>query len=335
MIYIRTTGANQAKDLLNYIKKELKAPWGFQTVLTVDSFAKRYGSTHRVISYCFETHQMNAQRPIHHQILHGDKPTMTVSEFKKAAPGLKAQLNQPFVKEQPVFLMGFEIEGCIHPAYRGDLINYVLDLYPDIGTNHLIHHDGSIRPRNRAIEIVTPPLPIDEAIERVEWLLGMLSILSDEGIFQTNHTTGLHVNFSESKSFSCPNRQARARFTHEFMKRLDIKAWARSFRRANNRYCWWDKTPESVDDIHQEKEIKQRADQASEGWIDEDRIRHWRAINTEHLNETNAKARRVEVRVAGGKDYHSRSERLNSFLLDIRRAAQEAYDAYNAAREAS
>ncbi len=324
--YIQSRGPADTKKLLSYLTKDLNTPWTFVTVKTPAQFIKRYGRTHKVLSYDFDTGETNAFRPTHHALLHANAPTMTVAQFKKAAPAMKAALNAPFDKSPPAFLMGFEIEGCVHPEYRGELIQMVRDLYPGVGDASLIHHDGSIRPKNRAIEIVTPPLPIDEAIERVEWLFGTLSILTEEGAFATNSTTGLHVNLSETKSFSCPNRTVRQRFAYEVMKRFDPMSWARQFRRAGNRYCWWDKTPESVDDIHQEQEIKKRAAQANEHWIDEGRIRHWRAINTEHLNDGQAARRRIEVRVAGGKDYHAKGERLAEFLLDIRRAAEQAYD---------
>lgn len=327
MIYIKTRGPVDAKALLTYLHKDLGVPWSFQTVKTPAQFAKRYGSTHKVISFDVETQATDARSLGHHHILHGDEPTITVSQFKKAAPAMRAALNAPFVKSPPAFLMGFEIEGCVSPDYRSDLINYLIDLYPGVGVARLVHHDGSIRPKNRAIELVTPPLPIDEAIERVEWLFGMLSVLSDEGIFSTNHTTGLHVNISESKSFGCPNRKVRRQFAHEVMKRFDPVKWARTFRRTGNRYCWWAGVPESIDDVHQEGEIARRAAQANEGWIDTGRIRHWRAINTENLDNAQPSARRIEVRVAGGKDYHAKSERLNEFLLDIRSAAEQAYDA--------
>ncbi len=327
MIYIKTRGPADAKALLTYITKDLKVQWpGFGVAKTPARYPALYGSSHKVIGYDFETHDIAPSRLGHHTLLRPNVPLVTVAQFKRMAPGLRAALTQPFVKSPPAFLMGFEIEGCVAPDYRADLINYIIDLYPGVGVAHLIHHDGSIRPKNRAIELVTPPLPIDEAIERVEWLFGMLSVLTEEGAFQTNHTTGLHVNVSETKSFSCPNRQARARFAHELMKRLDAAKWARAFRRTGNRYCWWAGVPESVDDVHQDRLVKEMARQANEGWIDEGRIRHWRAINTEHLNAPNPQARRVEVRVAGGKDYHARSERLNEFLLDIRRAAHEAFD---------
>lgn len=307
MIYIKTRGPADAKNLLTFMRKDLKAPWSFQTIKTPDAYAKRFGRTHRVLTYDPETQMTDGRSLEWLNIVHPEATAITVGQFKKMAANLAAQRTQPFVKSPPAFLMGFEIEGCVCPDYRAGLIQFMRDLYPGIGDASLIHHDGSIRPKNRAIEIVTPPLPIDEAIERAEWLFGLLSILSDESAFATNHTTGLHVNISETKSFSWANREARARFTCEFMKRLDPVKWRSAFRRTTNKYCPWFGTPETPADL-----VKHST--------------HWSAVNTEHLNDSQPQNRRVEVRVAGGKDYHAKSERLNGFLLDIRRAAHEAYD---------
>lgn len=307
MIYVKTRSPAEAKTLLTFISKDLASPLTFNTVKTPDQYAKTYGKTHNVICYDFETKHMTGHRASMHDLIHpADKP-ITVNQFLKAAPKLKAALHQPFVKTAPAFLMGFEIEGCVHPDYRLDLIAYMRDLYPNVGDARLIHHDGSIRPKCRGIEIVTPPLPIDDAIERLEWLLGLLAVLSSEDAFHTNHTTGLHVNISEGTTFGAANREARARWTYEFMKRVDPDKWRARFRRTNNKYCEWYGHPTT----HQE--VGQYA-------------RHWSAINTEHLNDAVAANRRVEVRCAGGKDYHARED-VSEFLLDIRNAAQQAYDA--------
>jgi hypothetical protein len=52
--------------------------------------------------------------------------------------------------------------------------------------------------------------------------------------------------------------------------------------------------------------------------------RHWCAINTEHLNDGQPANRRIEIRVAGGKDYPAK---VAEYLLDIRKAMLDAYDA--------
>lgn len=234
----------------------------------------------------------------------GDTVTVTPSGFKR----LYTRLNRPFVKTAPEFLMGFEIEGCVCPTYRADLIAYLKELYPGVAEADLVHSDGSIRPRCQSIEIVTPALPMDQAIERLEWLFGTLGVLTDERAFSTNRTCGFHVNLSESQSFQRLSPDERQRFAFQFLRRLDPVKWRAAFRRSGNRFCEWEQPPQEVDQV--------------------DRYaNHYSAINTTHLHVGDTKARRIEVRVAGGSGYHVKTGRMNDFLLDIRTAAQQAYDA--------
>jgi putative amidoligase enzyme len=215
----------------------------------------------------------------------------------------------PFVKgDAPALYLGFEIEGCIDEGARPDLIAYLRDLYPRTPIDHLVHRDGSIRPQSRAIEIVTPPLPQHEAFERLEWLLGTLSVLTEEGLFETNASCGLHVNVSDAVSFKTPQRTHRERFAYAFLHKLDAAKWRRSFRRGRNRYCGWTKPPESVADINGGTYAN-----------------HYSAINTQNLHDGDPNARRIEVRAAGGSHYHTKHERLRDYLLDITDAAHHAH----------
>ena len=187
--------------------------------------------------------------------------------------------------------MGFEIEGCVNGEVRDDLMTYLCDIYPESNIHQLIHYDGSIYPKNRAIEIVTPALKEQDAIERLEWLLATLDILSEEGLFETNHTCGFHINISEGELFKKANNQIRSKFAFKFLTKLDPLKWKKAYGRTRgkaNNYCSWaygaPVFPEDVNDgVY---------------------ANHYSAINTQHLHIKDAKARRIEVRVAGGKDYH-------------------------------
>lgn len=251
---------------------------------------------------------------------------LTLTQFKTRL----ALADKPFVKSRPSFYMGFELEGCVTDDARDDLKAYVASLYPGHRLSDLIHHDGSIRPKCRGIEIVTPPMTANRAIEKLEWLLGMLSVMSDEGLFQTNGSCGLHVNLSESKSFDWPNADARHQFTYEFMKRFDPAKWLKTYRRTRNKYCWWKGLPADAKDVHRDEQTMEMAKVIAvrDGYgiaTAHEKAKHWAAINTTHLNADSSNSRRIEVRVAGGKDYHADIERLRDFLLDIQAAASEAY----------
>lgn len=253
-------------------------------------------------------------RNIHTTATDDDMPKgaqfMTLDEFKAKHPIV------PFVKTPPVFYMGFEIEGCVQRDVRADLIAYVRSLYPRVAEHNLIHHDGSVHASacraadHQSIEIVTPPLPESDAIERLEWLLGTLDILSDEGLFETNRSCGFHVNVSEKGVFTEANRKVRDSLALRFMTRLRPKKWKKAFNRhtgAPDRYCRWKDAPRTI------AQVAKHAD-------------HYSAINTSHLHSEH-KTRRLEVRVAGGRDYHRKHDKMRDFLLDISTAMQEAHDA--------
>jgi hypothetical protein len=304
MILTQVKSPKEGRELLTYLRDEVKANWTFYRAKDPADYARRFSRTNPIIGYNPETGNLCGIP----RIFRREKPfagirLTPIRNLKAAIKRATERLNAPIVKATPVFLMGFEIEGCVHPEARRDLAAYLTDLYP-IAEN-LIHGDGSIRPKCQAIEIATPPLPVDDAIEHLEWLFATLDIMQMEGLWATNHTTGFHVNLSEKTVFESPNRQVRARFAYELMKRIDPVKWRARFRRTNNQYCDWRGMPESPEQIGQ-------------------CARHWCAINTEHLNDGQPANRRIEIRVAGGKDYPAK---VAEYLLDIRKAMLDAYDA--------
>ncbi len=223
--WIKTRDRAQLIDLLTILAaRGCKAPGD----LSPEGYAKAY-ARYPVIRYRAGDVMANGFKTA--QVSPLVSHLLTVAQFKRAITQYDKTVNQPFPRSRPSFYMGFEIEGCVSDEVRQDLIAYVLALYPGHGKNSLIHHDGSIRPKCRGIEIVTPPMAAHTALEKLEWLMGMLSVLSSEGLFETNGTCGLHVNLSEAKSFDWPNPKTRHQFTYEFMKRLDIVKWRRAFGR--------------------------------------------------------------------------------------------------------
>jgi putative amidoligase enzyme len=299
LLFVRAANVKQLRELCHYIVDDLdqSSMFGY----SIDVYLRRYHN-YPILSYNTDRgllilcHTLNGFR--------SDFPGITPLTFKafKAAVPPKAAYQKV---ADPMLTMGFEIEGCVSDEVRDDLIIYLMELYPDSTEDQLIHSDGSIRPQCRAIEIVTPPLPVDDAMERLEWLCGTLAILSEEGLFETNHTCGLHVNVSEAHSFTTGSSVARNRFAYGFLNKLDPVKWRRAFRRSRNRYCQWAAAP---------KDIASLSTYAN----------HYSAINIQHLHG-DAPQRRIEVRVAGGKDYHRKTERLKAFLLDIEQAACQAH----------
>lgn len=326
MLFTRLSDPRQAIPVISHLVKDYGARPVFPPRIgTLATYAKEYARRYPIIGFDAESKALIVRTETTHNVLFAnDGSPVNLRAFKAALKTEAERLSQPFVKPvNPTFVMGFEIEGCVAPSVRDDLEAYVNDLYAGQATFDL---DGSIRPRCQALEIVTPALPMDQAIETLEWLFGTLSILTDEGLFRTNATTGFHVNVSEAQSFVHPNRETRYRFAHGLMKRLDPQGWRKRFRRTANRYCWWTQTPESPADLHQEGEIARLAANAHDGWVDAGRIRHWRAVNTEHLDAAVRTNRRVEIRMGGGKDYHAKPLTLE-FVLDIRRAMLESWSA--------
>jgi hypothetical protein len=306
MILTQVKTPKQGLQLLTYLRDEVKANWSFYRIKSPEDYAKNYHRSHPVIGYSPETGNLTGlpRKWRRLGLAQYDGIRLTPARHIKSAIKKAAdRLNAPLIKTEPVFLMGFEIEGCVHPLARRELSAYLADLYP--GADNLVHGDGSIRPKCQAIEIATPPLPVEDAVERLEWLFATLDIMQAEGLWSTNHTTGFHVNLSEKTVFESPNRLTRARFAYELMKRIDPVKWRARFRRTNNKYCDWQGLPSSPEEVN-------------------NCARHWCAINTEHLNVAQPAHRRVELRVAGGKDYPAK---VAEYLLDIRKAMLDAYDA--------
>jgi hypothetical protein len=235
-------------------------------------------------------------------------PWMEVEEFVK----IVKQLYEPSF-EDPDFYMGFEIEGCVHRSYWDDLVNFINELYDNKAN---VHHDGSLRTRKlnfAVLEISTPPLPLTEAYEKIEELLTMLSILTEEDLFETNRTCGFHVNLSEKQSFQSTIEPHRNKFALAFMNKFNPRKWRVAFERNRNPYCTWRGAPKTINDL-----------------INPERFaNHYSAISCQKLHLANAKERRIEVRVAGGPDYHKNHEKLRDFLVDIQESMSEAYSQFD------
>lgn len=315
--FIRARNAQQHKDIISFLV-ECKGLLLGSTTMTPAIYLSKW-PTYYITRFTTETKYVSGYQVGDWKEMKSGAIALTLNQFKV----LYARLNKPFVKSEPAFMLGFEIEGCVHPDCRDELTSFLMDMYNVRYEDQIIHYDGSIRPKCRSIEIVTPPLPIDEAIDKLEWLFGTLSIMSDEGLFETNSTCGFHVNLSERDSFSHPMADTRNRFTYEFMKRVDPDKWRRQWRRTANKYCWWAGHPKDVDDIHCFGHVKKMARRLGETM---QKTRHWAAINTTHLDARHEGARRVEVRVAGGANYHVKSDKIASFLVDIQEAMKQAYD---------
>lgn len=304
-IITKPKNIKESEDVLNFLVKDVGANWGFNTVQTVEDYCKIYGpSSNNIISYDPEKKVVHGCLYKHKKLFYRDTNLTPVKSFIGEVRKAERDYNASVANIDPVFLMGFEIEGCIDPEYKDDFVAFVHELYPNAHDN-LVHRDGSIRPKSKGMEISTPPLPQNEAIEKLEWLFGMISILSEEGLFETNHTTGFHVNISEVNTFRLRGRAIRARYAYNFIKLANPEKWRSKFRRSKNKYCFWESTPLKIEDV----------DKCAN---------HWCAINTQHLNVNNPLNRRIEVRVAGGTNY---PEKTAEFLLDIQDAMLEAYRA--------
>lgn len=242
--------------------------------------------------------------------LYDKDPYVKLAITLKVAKKVLATLKKEFVKEKPSFYLGFEIEGCIFPLAKTELAIFLTNLYKEVPIAELIHYDGSIRPKCRGIEIVTPPLPAFDAVEKLKILLSYLDGLTKKGEFETNRTCGLHVNVSEQNCFSTKTETHRSKFAFEFMRNFDVNKWLKSFRRTNNRYCKWNYgPPKYIKDVY-----------------DFNYIHHHTAINTMKLHLDEPKFRRLEIRCAGGKNFHTKTDKLNNFLFDIEQGMKEAYN---------
>lgn len=247
----------------------------------------------------------------------GHRTISYVNYFAKIRVTAPVPMNAPgFTKADPDFRIGFEIEGCMHRAVWPDFVEFLSGLYE--GGDHPF--DRSIKPPSRdfhAFEFATPALPLDIAADKLGWLLGTLSILSDEKVFETNQSCGFHVSISERGSFRSSDRSLRNHIAHEFMQRFDPLKWRATFNRDDNRYCKWvkpSKKPHDLDNVPVGKNNCTRRTPYGHYW----------AINACHLHRDRASERRIEVRVCGNRNYH-KHRNISAFIDEIVEAMQAAY----------
>lgn len=218
----------------------------------------------------------------------------------------------------PQFDIGFELEGFIHRDHRQALNFHLNGLYGEFLAHaqaaglipNPIGNDASLERFDddpawtvdfAAIEIRTPPLPREQALQHLETLREYLSELTENQHFYTNETCGFHSSVSERTTFRRANTAHRELFAYRFLRRFKTDEWLQAFNRHRNDYANWTCRPES------------RKDMITQGEYHE----HHTAINIENLSpDHRPEARRIEIRIAGGKNYH-RHRRFSDYIDHI------------------
>ena len=248
--------------------------------------------------------------------------------------------------KKPEFLIGFEIEGAIEIAKREEYRKALDNIY---GRGKWIwDSDGSLEFEDEelppeilvndcwgediieTVEFKTPPLPEKEAFQKA---FNIFEELNKIGFF-TNKSCGFHVNISEKNLFK---HRARINFIeYEDMNEISFSAsvhklckfcwyftndlkpsfWLKMFNRSRNLYCSWGK---SYSKIFDDKNYLRVLDYEFNCDLDRG------AINTSNI-ESSAKKRRIEIRIAGNKDYTKKFDLLNKYFEAIRSSMYKAYN---------
>jgi len=249
-------------------------------------------------------------------------------------------------KIQPNLIIGFELE-CIIRSHLGiRLYDMVQDIYgPDtfIDTSGndtgAFNEDYSIKKFDKrwwkSIEIATPALPINDALIKFEALVVELINWERAGMFYTNHTCGFHVNISEKsicdKFYTLNlnhmdddwtgkpratveewNSDPRSKFAHRFIKHFNPIKWKKAYRRSKNTFCVVN--PKVYSNLRKTRNLRDFVDRCSS---------HYNAVNTENLfsDDIPSHERRLEIRVAGNRQYTYKTEQLKNYLSDVTSAA--------------
>lgn len=213
-------------------------------------------------------------------------------------------------KPKPVFLFGFEIEGA-YPKQKEiyQLLQSVYGREVDSDVDCSIDCSSRFEP----IEIKTPPLPEKKAIEK---LLILLEKLNRFG-FITNRTCGFHVNISEQNIFNetLAEGQNVKKFCWFFGSRFPVSEWRKAFKRQRNYYCEWSRDYKRYFARH----WRHMNNMLSDNCLDRG------AIALDKMNSYTSRCRRIEIRIAGNKDYHKNKKLLQDYLDSIREHAYSAY----------
>lgn len=320
-IFVRCQNHEEVRTLLHYVvqykNQRMRETWN-----GVEGYIDQWPNSLII--------NINAQRRPEHGTLGGysikdfegsEVKTITYPEyFRRIRQPIPPLMPAPvFVKKIPEFLIGFEIEGCMERSIFGEFVNYLHDLYEGDGDYPF---DRSVRARVgktfAPFEFCTPALPLEEAQEKIGWLLGILNILSEEEYFETNQTCGFHVNISEAHTFRSPFRKYREKIAYEFMHGFDIMKWRATFKRVHSRYCKWKNPPRTIQDVARVPVGKNECGTRTS-------FGHYWGINACHLNRIRPAERRLEIRVGGNEDYHKHPD-IEPFLDDIVSSFQSAYE---------
>ena len=229
----------------------------------------------------------------------------------------------PF-KFRPTFYYGFEFEGILNGDYCWDFKAGLLNLHPKIKFGR----DSSIRniPDNCIdIEFQTPKLGENEAFALLEEILCYLIPMSEENIFQTNSSCGLHINMSERNIFKYG---AQLHYYSNIIHNFDETGILKTFGREKSTYCRdfkrtnRCKTVDSIykrikylDDIRDDVEYYSRVPANK---------KYYSVALRENPSRTHEANCRIEFRGIGNKDYHLRTKDLTDAVAHVRTVSQQA-----------
>ena len=213
---------------------------------------------------------------------------------------------------KPKFLVGFEIEGAFPNPNARDY-SYMIPSGARSACQKIYNgklrfdDDGSIYVGMKWIpcEIKTPPLEATVAIEKC---IALFKILNELG-FITNYSCGFHVNVSEPNILK-KDFPVRDRFAYGFIKNFNAKKWRKSYHRTNSQWCRQFNVPENFKSYNEQNFIGKGQSvyvKTNSCWI-----------QPEH--------RRLELRVAGCKDYHVKIPLFKSYIADVCETLVKAYD---------
>lgn len=208
----------------------------------------------------------------------------------------------------PKFKYGFEIEGAYKVGDSEKIKSATRLVYPNgavFGADYSINAPYGYH----TVEIKTPPQAENKALVNI---IRLFEKLQEVG-FITNSSCGFHVNISEAATFvdgHLEENEKLKNFCKALSEKLKVQEWRSKFRRNRNSYCCWGK---KVQNMYKEKRFTSFNDKCS-------------AINILNAKEYILKSqRRVELRIAGNKDYHANLPLMREYLGDIQKAAHLSY----------
>lgn len=229
------------------------------------------------------------------------------------------EIQLPAIKKvlKPIFRYGFEFEGIVLSKYWAEFKNGLREINPNIN----IGYDASIVGvpfGYHNIEFSTPKLSEKCAFVQFEDILCYLWILSQESIFITNSSCGLHINMSEANIFSSGKQ---LQYYSNIVANFDEDAILKLFGRENSTYCRAFKKSNrcrSVGAIYKKisylDKIQDRIDYYQRNRLNK---KYYCVALRENPTDSFEKNHRIEFRAIGNKDYHLRLKDLTKAVSHV------------------